>query len=360
MKEFNLAYAIAAILLCFCAETASSYDGEMRKYPVANRGVLGVHKPVSWVDRFSATSMPPTIRLSPKEGAIFECYLTLIPKADPNAPIPSDGKMQEAVQKMIELIKTQALESDIEIKDIHGSVDHGFYFSMTDRAPKKGEYRYLTQGVIQAGTLSILVTLMSNDESGVIERDTLEVLQSLVFDESRAAIDAAAQAGRPDALQIVSNENDYLLAVPVSRIALRIPKGKLNQESNPRGGAANSPRYFYLVDHSTPLIISGWFEPAKLYKGVRKTWEGEVSEWKKNNIPLPMNESFGKVGPWDVIYYDVAKSDPTPTHLRAYLVQDGTWIDLHLSIGSSTSDEHSRDRLTELLRSIAVVEASGQ
>lgn len=360
MKAFNRSCVIAAIVICFCTEIVFANDGEVRKYPVANRGVIEIQIPTSWVDRFSANSTPPTIRLSPKEGATFECYLTLIPKVSPSAPVPSDSKMKEAVQKMIELVKTQALESKVEIKEIHGSSNYGFYFSMTDRAPTKGEYRYMTQGVLQAGTLSIMMTVLSNDESHKIERDTLDALATLVFDESPAAIDVAAHSNQPDALQVVNNASDYILAVPVSRIALRIPKGKLIQKSNPNGGAASSPRYFYFVDSSTPLIISGWFEPAKLYKGVHKMWEGEVAEWKKNNIPLPFNESFGKIGSWDVINYEVSKSDPTPTHLRAYLVQAGTWIELHLSIGNTAPNENSRDRLTEILRSITVIEATGQ
>lgn len=59
----------------------------------------------------------------------------------------------------------------------------------------------------------------------------------------------------------------YELTVPVSRLAMTIPKGGF-RPSKPDAGST-SPRYFYLQDPDSALIISGWFEPEQAFSGMR-------------------------------------------------------------------------------------------
>src|SRR5258707_10465912 len=69
-------------------------------------------------------------------------------------------------------------------------------------------------------------------------------------------------------LEIVESAGNYVLTVPVSRLVMTIPKGKLAVKANRAGGSADSPRYFYFEDKDSALFISGWFESDQGFSGI--------------------------------------------------------------------------------------------
>ena len=114
-----------------------------------------------------------------------------------------------------------------------------------------------------------------------------------------------------------------MLTVPVSRLVMRIPKAGLSKGKNPSGGSANSPRYFYLENQALHLIISGWFEPERGFKGVEDFWAAETANWKRLNRPEAQNVSFEKLGSWNAILYDIPITGAKNSHVRAHWVQSG-------------------------------------
>jgi hypothetical protein len=46
-----------------------------------------------------------------------------------------------------------------------------------DRAPKPDEYKFLTQGVVRVGELSVTFTILTNDGQDAIVRQTLDALK---------------------------------------------------------------------------------------------------------------------------------------------------------------------------------------
>lgn len=165
---------------------------------------------------------------------------------------------------------------------------------------------------------------------------------------------AAAQEARPDALQIITRDKAYVLGVPVSRLVMFVPRGKLIQVRNPAGGAASSPRYFYFVDRG--FDVSGWFEPAQSFPGMRKFWENETRAWSRRGLPAPKDVTFKKVGGWNAIIYDIPSQLGNNSHIRAEWVQDGTWIDIHLSLTSSRPNSGIRSALETFLGAVLVKE----
>lgn len=165
---------------------------------------------------------------------------------------------------------------------------------------------------------------------------------------------SVAETPRPDALQVVAQEKAYVLSVPVSRLVMFIPRGKLVSTKNPLGGAAGSPRYFYFVDRA--FNISGWFEPAQSFPGIQKFWEDETQAWNRKGLPAPKDVAFKKIEGWDAIIYDSPSPLGNNSHIRAHWVQAGTWIDIHLSMTSSHPSGDIRSMLETFLKAIFVKE----
>jgi hypothetical protein len=88
--------------------------------------------------------------------------------------------LYEAVRESAERIRSQAIEETIEIERLRGTRGAGYFFSVTDREPPPGEFRYMTQGAVQAGELIVWFTILTNDGQEAEVDRALSMLQSLV------------------------------------------------------------------------------------------------------------------------------------------------------------------------------------
>ncbi|MGE0031217.1 MAG: hypothetical protein AB7T20_08895 [Steroidobacteraceae bacterium] len=175
--------ATAAILLALAAAISARADeAPHRRYELPNLDTLEMILPGGWQDE---TDLPPggtplTIRLYPIEGARFEVFVT------PESPEPTAGDvrdteaLREAVRDAAVRIQPQATEESIEIRRLQGASGIGFYFAATDRAPQPEEFRYMNQGALQAGELTLWFSILTNDGQEAVVADTLAMLRSAV------------------------------------------------------------------------------------------------------------------------------------------------------------------------------------
>ncbi len=61
---------------------------------------------------------------------------------------------------------------------LKGSNSFGYYFTLTDRAPKAGEFKYMTQGALRVGNLMVVFTVLTNDGQSKTVDDALSMMQS--------------------------------------------------------------------------------------------------------------------------------------------------------------------------------------
>ena len=155
-----------------------------------------------------------------------------------------------------------------------------------------------------------------------------------------------------DSTLVVSEEADsYVLNVPASKVVLRLPKGGFQRMSVASGGATGSPRYFAFDDKKSGVIISGWLESSKRYKGFGKLWSADKQSFIKQGLKIE-EERPGKIGDWDCVFYVVSLGPGMrQQNLRACLVAEGTWVDVHLSLNAPATDQEG---LEKVLSSIVV------
>jgi hypothetical protein len=163
----------------------------------------------------------------------------------------------------------------------------------------------------------------------------------------------ASVAGQNANLSVRDAGTAFELTVPVSALTLTIPKGELTQNpANP----ANGPRYFFFSD-KTGLSISGWFEPAQAFTGMKSFWEQEVAAAKKNGLPEAADVAFEQIGKWDTVIYDLTIPAGRNVHIRAHWVASGTWVDVHLSVAAAEESSSAlRTRLRDTLKTLQVTE----
>ncbi len=159
-------------------------------------------------------------------------------------------------------------------------------------------------------------------------------------------------------LVIAETSDVFRLSVPVGHLIMTIPRSELAVVHDSGSGGTASARYFHLEDTAHGIIISGWFESANQYRGIKQFWKGEVEAWKKSGAPMPRNESFQKAEKWDMVLFDVKVPGGSNTHIRAEWVERDTWIDVHISVTTTDPIDAARTTAMNMLRGIRVVSAS--
>ena len=349
-----------AIAFAFLAGLANPGAGVAqpapRQFAVPGYGSLGLRVPADWRVAEQASGNRPSVDIvmRPAAGERFNLQITSIGVDPAKLGEMTQGVLRERVQGVAKKLLPQSVEGKADVVELRSKDTRGYYFSLTDRASSNtgDDYKYVTQGMAITGGLLTTFTFLHRD-AGIPQRD--EALRMLA--EGSFTKDASEAAPvRRDALTITESPQAYVLAVPVSRLTMVVPKGEMRFTSVGEVAGSGHPRYF---NFAGTINVSGWFEPSQGYKGMQDFWKSETTAWSKRGLPPPLETTFVKIGGWDAVVYDIALPSGMKganSHIRAHWVQAGTWIDLHVSIASQGTSAENRARLTQFIQTIQVSE----
>lgn len=174
---------ISILIMILFVTTGVLAEFNQKSYELPNHGVLSIEVPNTWNDQVNNTpgGLPPTIRFSQQSGEKFEIYFTPIWKT-PTAPanFGTTESIKQMVQGAAMNASTQAVEKSITVKEI-GGLNKGFYFTATDKAPKPGEYKILTQGVVGINEIIGTFTILTNDSSSAEAEQAIKMFGSLRY-----------------------------------------------------------------------------------------------------------------------------------------------------------------------------------
>ena len=145
------------------------------------RPALVIPLPVGWRGqvRRAAPDLPPTILLSSITEKNFTVMVTPIWLLGADAKPLTPEFLRAMVAAAAQKAKPQAVEAELPVRDMAGQGLFGAYFSATDKAPKPGEYRNLTQGMVAIGELHVGFTILSNGDAAAVNGPAIQMLQSL-------------------------------------------------------------------------------------------------------------------------------------------------------------------------------------
>lgn len=151
----------------------------VEKYPIPEHGTLELNVPTSWRGDIHKPqeNLPPTIIFGPTKGNDFQVLITVLwdnlVKPDFNSP--------EKVRALVEIdgkkILPKAVETKIVLREIRGPNNTGYFFSLTDKAPNPGEYRYMTRGAIGVGNLLLNTTILHRIKESESVKEALFMLR---------------------------------------------------------------------------------------------------------------------------------------------------------------------------------------
>jgi len=166
------------VALAAAVPTGQAQESQVRQYELPNLDGLELVVPPGWQDTVDQPpdGGSPTIQLHPAAGAPFEVLITPVWAQPPDRPAPDAETLREIVRGAAERLRGQVVEEDIEIRRLQGLGGVGFYFVATDRAPE--EFKYMNQGELQVGDLTLMFTILTNDGQDAVVEQAFAMLVS--------------------------------------------------------------------------------------------------------------------------------------------------------------------------------------
>jgi hypothetical protein len=151
----------------------------VKKYPIPEHGVLELNVPISWKGEVHKPqkNLPPTIIFSPKKGDDFKVLITVLWDNTGEQDFNSPDKIRTYVQEDGQKILPKAVETKLLVQQMRGVNNTGYFFSLTDKAPNPGEFRYITRGGMAVGNLLLNVTILYRVGDSQSVKDALSVLR---------------------------------------------------------------------------------------------------------------------------------------------------------------------------------------
>jgi len=267
----------------------------------------------------------------------------------PEKPVLA-GQLVDLLRKSTASITDTSVEKRFQPRGMLMAQGHGYWVQFTDaslvgKPPIPGDYKLMRNAMIALDGHALVIATMQFDNPAADEPAAmLGILSSMHFRRDSAA-DQNASAD-PDA--------PIEFTVPDSRWRLVLALEGLERRSFHGDVKSGGSGYFIVTRINPNLNLSGWFEPASRYDGIRKLWQRDSEAMNKGGAPKPQNVTFGKEGDWETVSYALPLPGGTHCHLRAQFSSDGTWIDLHLSSVSQRTFDDALADLHAALRSIAV------
>jgi hypothetical protein len=159
----------------------------VRSYAIPGHGTLQLTIASGWTEhvRSSDRGLPPTLEFTDEQSGSKLLVTPLwSPTDDPQ--FTSAEYIRVAVERSAKHVQPTAVESELVLRDIGTSSGNGYYFWATDRAPKKGEHRFMATGVVPAGKLLLSFTVLSHQQPPDGVDEALKVVKSALHQRSPA------------------------------------------------------------------------------------------------------------------------------------------------------------------------------
>jgi len=173
---------IILILILSFSQSVFSEEVDIRRYELRDRNSIELKIPASWKSEIEDGPQLPyaTITLQPKAGNPFDILISPIVFRDNDTNSLNAKDIRRCVQAGIDVIKDRAVEKEVKVKELNSSTGPGYCYTVTDRAPKPGEYKYMTSGIVRVGDLAVSFTVLTNDGQQKIIDQALAMLRSAI------------------------------------------------------------------------------------------------------------------------------------------------------------------------------------
>lgn len=171
---------LASCLLLWSAQAHAQTPQPERTYRVAKQGVLKLSVPAQWTERVRNEGAHPVIELTAKDTGAVLMITALSPPPREDAEFNTPAMIRGAIRQAMQLVQPTAVEEKLLLRIVKTTSGEGYFFTATDRAPEKGDHKYMANGGVPAGALLLSFTILSHAEPPDGIDEALKIVESAI------------------------------------------------------------------------------------------------------------------------------------------------------------------------------------
>jgi hypothetical protein len=302
-------------LLAASHRAQADLDGR-RKLSLSENGEVELRLPEDWKSSREPDPRPGvrTYGFEPSHGKPFKVLIS-------TGFAPQRRDPRHWVEGAARSAAGQSIEGRPKVESLCPTEGIGYYFKATDRAPKPGEFRLMTQGALTSGDWAVMFTVLSNGDGGRPEESTLLALHELACDSAPPASAARAQP----------SDSALELSFPGAgwRLHLALPGFQIEARERYQDGHGEMLR---ATNEKTGVVLSAFVlrepGPQTAESCRERYWPSAVgSPIAKTDVRRSQRGDMA-IGEYTI---DLGTESLPDRHMNAYLgAQDGC-VDVHLS-----------------------------
>lgn len=147
-------------------------------YTIPNHGILKLKVPDSWRDEVQQppNDLPPTITFTPPREALSKILITVIGHKQEKRDFNSPNNIKKLVKRTEKELLSQTVETELSLQELKGKSSFGYFFTLTDKTPQSGEYKYMSQGGFGIGNLLLIFTILTNEKDSDVSKNALKMI----------------------------------------------------------------------------------------------------------------------------------------------------------------------------------------
>lgn len=334
----GLALASALILCAACATGPERFELDE----------AGSHGPVGWLE----LDIPRGWSTSTERAPDFTTHRIeaggdsgLILQISPIYPDDPRVWVEDTLAKIIASLSKTSIENRLPIRKLAGPGCRASYVSASDRTvdrPREGEFKYVDQGAANLGPLALTFTLLTNDPTGPERAQALEIVRFARFLPSRFSAAWARKHALNEPLVMAIPGRAWGVELNLSGFAIDLNEFRFRRTAM-RVSATHE---------TTGMIVSAFLEPARpgLDAAGHREW---VLSGLRDRGPLERDVRRFERGDRAILEYRIPIPERgwSQTHRNVYLVHDGYWVDVHMSLMNPGPEAAAQlDAITDSIR----------
>ena len=159
---------IFKVLILTLPGSANGGQQEIEKiYRITKNRVLKLNFPLDWKDDIAPATdnSSYTIKLNPSSFVVTtRAVINVFWDTKGEKKFNNAEQVKLKLEKKGKRLLENAVQSRLNLKEIKGKTSLGYYYLLTDKAPKPGGYKFIIQGGLGVGNLLIMYTIFSNEK----------------------------------------------------------------------------------------------------------------------------------------------------------------------------------------------------
>lgn len=148
--------------------------------PVPGHGAFVMTVPANWRTWCKSLASPASTnaRATPLSGDDFRLMITAVWLHSLEKSSPDDQSMRANVESVGKQSLPDAVETSVNVVEIKSPSMSGFVFSLTSKRPEPPGYKYMMQGEMRVGELTVAVTFLFRNSSGKDKAAAIRALKT--------------------------------------------------------------------------------------------------------------------------------------------------------------------------------------